>query len=227
MHNLILIILVIIILCCCCYKSEHFTNDFNTYKQYLKEFNSSADSLVKTGLNAGINITINGNIRAGGGTEVCPIGMIVAYPGNGIPPGWLLCNGQVIPGQFGALRNIAGNNTPNLVGRVVIGTGQGPNLTNRDRFAVGGADSHAVTINEMPSHNHSLNEAGAHSHQYMRHGDAHNCSGHRMGGMFTGAVGDNTQGAGAHTHDTTNNGGNGPHNNMQPYVTINYIIRAI
>ncbi|CAN0561202.1 unnamed protein product, partial [Laminaria digitata] len=50
-----------------------------------------------------------------------PVGTIVAYAGAVSPPGWLFCDGSTIPGDYAVLRNLVGNETPNLDGRFLMG----------------------------------------------------------------------------------------------------------
>ena len=147
-------------------------------------------------------------------TGYAPIGCIIAYAGNNIPNGWLSCDGSAISrttyeALFNAISNIYGNgdgsstfNLPNLNGKVIIGVSSSHILA-----STGGEETHVLTIDEMPSHNHSANAWLSDS----------------GGSTFARRATSSTVG----TLYTNNTGGGQAHNNMQPYITLNYIIRAI
>lgn len=68
---------------------------------------------------------------------LCPAGIITMWSGSqsNIPTGWALCNGQ--------------NGTPDLRNRFIVGAGDEYNVSSN-----GGAKTHTITIDEMPSHSH-------------------------------------------------------------------------
>ena len=94
------------------------------------------------------------------------LGLIIMWASNRIPDGWLLCNGQSLPVSGNeALYAIIGNayggngvnfNLPNLVGRVPVGAGQGPNLTPRVLAQTGGSEKVALTTSQTPVHTHAV-----------------------------------------------------------------------
>ena len=96
-----------------------------------------------------------------------PTGAIMPYTGNSAPAGWALCDGAAIPpGIVGnALRALlAGNNTPNLIDRFIVGAGSTYNVGD-----TGGEDAVALTQAQMPTHNHggstvTINNNGDHNH---------------------------------------------------------------
>jgi microcystin-dependent protein len=189
----------------------------------------------------GRNLNVNGPIKSKG-TELYPVGSIIAYTGNTLPIGWLLCNGQVFDKVKFPLLNILigshfGGKTPNIMGRAIIGVGTGTGLTERKLGDnTGGVEKHALTIDEMPSHNHggTTSTNGAHSHSYNI---PSNETWYNGGGtpQYKGKYGATT-GVYSHTHTVQTTGGansnggaegNGDaHENMMPFVTIYYIIRA-
>lgn len=89
------------------------------------------------------------------------------FPFNFPPKGWAFCAGQLLPinqntALFSLLGTIYGGDgrtnfaLPNLQGRVPIGFGQGPGLTNRDQGEIGGADTVTVDATTMPQHTHGI-----------------------------------------------------------------------
>ena len=156
-----------------------------------------------------------------------PTGMVSDFA-NGAPPGWLNCDGtvystSVLPSGYSwadltNLRNYLGATyggdgtnsfgVPDYRGRTRIGNGTGPGLTARTIGASGGEETHVLTVTEMPSHNHDIDV-------YGRSGSA-------------GSVG-NSDGSPTHFHNTTainNKGGDGAHNNMQPFAVARPCIKV-
>lgn len=90
-----------------------------------------------------------------------------SYP----PYGWAPCDGRLLAiTQYTALfsllgTNYGGNGTstfalPDLRGRVAIGQGQGPGLTDRVIGENGGSESETLNITQIPAHTHALVGAG-------------------------------------------------------------------
>ena len=157
------------------------------------------------------------NIGQGGG-DTLPIGAILPFSGDVIPNGWLLCDGSVIeqedyPELFEVL---AGNygiisreeiRLPDLRGKVTVGK----DSTDTDFNTLGntgGEKTHNLTIDEMPSHNHELKRGDYGS---VRREEISYSNGENI--QFTSA-------------GVSNTGGDQPHNNLQPYIVTNYIIKA-
>lgn len=163
--------------------------------------------------------------------EAFPTGSIIAFAGEASPRGWLFCDGReyssreyprlwevikmkYVPAQE-ELRILRFNAdeangyklfyVPDLRGRVVVGVDGGADIitSNNTLGAFGGEEQHQLTVAELPSHNHEMNLADT------------QCYGE--GGKYMAAhAGDR--------FSTKNSGGNQPHNNMQPYQVLNYII---
>lgn len=94
------------------------------------------------------------------------IGEVRMFAGNFAPRSWAFCEGQLLPiSQNSALFSILGTiyggdgrttfALPDLRGRVPVGSGNGPGLSDYRQGAKGGRESVTVTVAEMPSHHHS------------------------------------------------------------------------
>jgi microcystin-dependent protein len=154
------------------------------------------------------------------------IGEIRVVGFNFAPVGWALCNGQLLPiSQNTALFSLLGTTyggdgrtnfaLPNLQGRAVMHPGQNPNeLSSYYLGETGGTQSETLLASQMPQHNHALNAAS---------GTATTGTPSASNSLAAGTV--NTYGA-------ANNmlpmgeyvGGGAPHNNMQPYEVLNFVI---
>ncbi len=106
------------------------------------------------------------------------LGEIRMFAGNFAPTGWAFCQGQLLPiAQNQALFSLLGTTyggdgrtsfaLPDLRGRVPVGFGQGPGLSNRvigDQF---GSELVTLNINQMPSHNHTVNAVTTEGNQNL------------------------------------------------------------
>jgi|ERR1044072_746735 microcystin-dependent protein len=138
------------------------------------------------------------------------------------PKGWALCNGQSLPiNQNQALFALLGTtyggngqttfNLPNLRGRAPVHEGNGHTLGE-----AAGSTSVTVNIQQMPTHNHVLNVSPTNA-------DTPVPSGNFFGGANNAyaPIGNLTTLAPA---TVSNVGGSQPHNNMMPYLVLNFII---
>jgi microcystin-dependent protein len=156
------------------------------------------------------------------GNRDAPPGSITMFAGSSAPEGYLLCQGQavsrstysdlfaVIGTTYGSGDNSTTFNVPNLEGRVPVGLD-----TSQTEFNVlgetGGAKTHTLTSGEMPSHVHD---------QYVTASP---------GGYIDGReswTGDKLVAPYPSGITTGSSGGGGAHNNLQPYIVLNYIIKA-
>lgn len=152
--------------------------------------------------------------------DTLPIGSILSYPGTIAPTNWLLANGQavsrtdnaelfaLIGTTYGVGDGSTTFNIPNLKGKVIAGLDS--TQTEFDTLGeIGGEKTHTLTIPEMPNHNHA-------DYVYAQ-------------GDWTPIGGDSAKGC-ANTADWTHYtalvGGGGSHNNLQPYIVQNYIIKV-
>jgi microcystin-dependent protein len=160
-------------------------------------------------------------------------GVIWLYGGTTAPTGWLFCDGSTqsrttyanlfaVVGTAFATGGEAGTDfrLPDFRGRVAMGVGQGSGLTLRALAARGGEENHLLITSEMPSHTHTQN---SHSHSILA-AQAGNFSPAPFGGGNGNAL---SNGSTQSTTATNNNtGGGGSHNNLQPYLVSNFIIKT-
>lgn len=96
------------------------------------------------------------------------VGEVRMFGGSFAPASWAFCNGQSMPiSEYSALFNLIGTtyggngtttfNLPNLQGRLCVGMGQGPGLSNYTIGQAAGAETVTLTASQMPMHPHSLN----------------------------------------------------------------------
>jgi microcystin-dependent protein len=175
------------------------------------------------------NINFKGMIKVNG-TDILPIGSIIAYSGSKIPRGWVWCNGGDISRGYPELVAVLGKTSlPDLRGRAIIGAGTGTGLTDRPLGSTGGEETHTLTVDEIPSHNHALNTL---SHYHNLYYSIRRLTGSTNAWYTDGPAVRNentdaqTDMGGNHNHTMTAEGGGQAHNNMQPYLGLNYIIRA-
>jgi microcystin-dependent protein len=154
------------------------------------------------------------------------LGQLALVPYNFAPKGWALCNGQLLPiNQNQALFSLLGTNfggdgrttfaLPDLRGRVPISSGQGPDLENYNLGQAGGTELVSLTAAQMPSHRHALNVHNGTS-------DQTNPAGNRLakGSVYTNKPANAT----AASLVVGRSGSGQPHENRQPYLTLNWII---
>jgi len=153
------------------------------------------------------------------------VGEIRMFAGNFAPVGWMLCQGQLLPiSEFETLFNLIGTayggdgqstfQLPDLRGRVPIHFSGGNPLASN-----GGAATVTLTTSTIPSHNHaymaSTTAGNANSPQSnLAANGTTNISPYYETSAKT-AMGGNSIGF---------TGGSQPHDNMQPYLALNFII---
>jgi microcystin-dependent protein len=167
----------------------------------------------------------------GGTVGAVPIGSVTAFAGSAAPSGWLLCGGQTVSrtqysGLFLTIGTTYGSGDgsttfalPDLRGRTIAGeddmggtaanrlTSAGSGINGVALGAAGGTETHTLTTAQIPSHNHIA-----------------------FGALIPRGTGQEfrelTDSPGVNNSSTGFSGGGGAHNNTQPTMVLNYIIKA-
>lgn len=164
-------------------------------------------------------------------TDFLAPGIMLPYGGSTAPYGWLLCYGQAVSrttyaGLFEAIGTTWGSgdgsttfNVPDMRGRGPVGkdnmggtaanrvTSGGSGINGTTLGAVGGAETHTLDTTQIPAHNHAINNASGAS--------GSGSSDQRASGASVGEA-----------VTSSNTGGGGAHNNMQPSAVVNWLIKV-
>jgi microcystin-dependent protein len=149
---------------------------------------------------------------------------IIAW--NFPPKGWAFCNGQLMPiNQNQALFALFGTNyggngqttfgLPDFRGRVAMHMGAG--------FILGehaGEESHTLTMSEMPAHTHNLMASAV-------AGNTQSPANNFMARDQNNVYGTTSNLTTLKPSSVTNVGGSQAHSNMQPYLTVNFVVALI
>ncbi|HEX8370863.1 MAG TPA: tail fiber protein [Pyrinomonadaceae bacterium] len=168
------------------------------------------------------------------------IAIIKMFGGNFAPRGWALCNGQVLSiaqntALFSLLGTTFGGNgqttfaLPDLRGRVPVHPGQGPGLSPYSLGQAAGTETVTLISTQMPQHVHTFavptSSATANSpapaNNLLASGTV-NVGGNEIEvvGFRSGVQADGAMQPG----NTGIAGGSQPHENIQPYLCVNFII---
>ena len=188
--------------------------------------------------------TENGGTKKLDVASIMPTGAILDYAGDTAPAGFLLCFGQTLNATtspeylplYQAIGNIYGGSSlndfklPDLRGRVVAGQDDmGGTSANRLTMPVagmpdgdvlgstGGAETHTLTTAQMPAHIHyPLTEWGTNVNLNQNSG---------AGAGYQQVAGPNAGTKSTNNAGTSSTGGGGAHNNVQPTIILNKIIK--
>jgi microcystin-dependent protein len=151
-----------------------------------------------------------------------PTGSVTAFAGSAAPTNFLLCDGDAVSrSTYAELFALIGTtygvgdgtttfNLPNLKGKMPVGLDS--TQTEFDALGeTGGAKTHTLTTSEMPSHAHDI----------QRGNQAATSIGADASALYQ-TVGN----SGAAYSFTQQTGGGAAHNNLQPYLVLNYIIKT-
>lgn len=154
-------------------------------------------------------------------TDTLPVGTIMPYAGTTIPSNYMKCEGQELSRieydiLFSAIGTTYGEgdgsttfNLPNLKGRII--TGVDSNDTDFDTLGeTGGEKTHTLTVDEMPSHSHLQNNTPRFQTNQIMSQDGYTLADTEINNVYTEPT-----------------GGDQPHNIMQPYIVLNYIIKVL
>jgi microcystin-dependent protein len=159
------------------------------------------------------------------------IAEIRIFAGNFAPRSWAFCNGQLLPiAQNTALFSLIGTTyggdgrtttaLPNLQGRSPMHPGRGPGLTSRRLGEKGGTETITVAESQLPNHNHSLQAANVPASVNAPNSATALARSINGNAYKSGVTADSVLDTGALPPE----GGNQSHNNLQPYLTLNFII---
>ena len=159
------------------------------------------------------------------------VGEIRMFGFNYAPAGWSFCNGQLLPiAQNTALFSLlgtfyGGNGTtnfalPNLQASFVVNQGQGPGLTDRLLGEVGGSAGVTLAANEIPVHAHVLPVSDLPA-------DRSNATGNYLAVPPDPVYAVGAPNTGTSPATLAPVGGGTPHNNLSPYLAINFCIALV
>ncbi len=216
-------------------------------------YDVNGDLYFNNGAGTPVQVTV-GNAVNVSSSSIVPSGVIWPYGGSSAPNGFLLCNGSAVSRStysdlFLALGTTYGSgdgtttfNIPDMIGRAPIGAGTYTDpvigSTTRTLGQSFGSAAQALLTAEMPAHAHG---GGAHNHQTVANAAATGSTAPTSGTAVARARSDGDSqdyillGAGV-TGATigqssssgtiiTSEGSGSAHNNMQPVLVTNYIIK--
>lgn len=182
-------------------------------------------------------------VSSTGSSASVPTGTIAMFGGSSAPDGWLLCNGAAVSRStysdlFSAIGTTygAGNgsttfNLPDLAGKFPLGSDSA-----NARGATGGAAAVTLTTEQIPAHTHGSKSITGQVGQVIVPGSDMSYSSDSLYFEYRDNVDYASDGYSntcrrrviklnaSHEHDSV--GGNQAHNNMPPFLSVNYIIKT-
>jgi microcystin-dependent protein len=175
---------------------------------------------------------------------------ILIWPPNFAPTGWALCAGQLMSiSQYTALFSLLGTTyggdgvstfgLPDLRGRIPVGAGQGRGLSSYNLGETGGVEGVTLTVNSLAAHTHTATPSGlsAKVPAVTSIGTTNQASpsvtlaapvdaGRNPINIYSTATPNQSLASGSVTGSVSvaSAGGGQPHENRQPYLSVNYII---
>ena len=157
------------------------------------------------------------------------VGQIMMVGFNFAPAGWAFCNGQLLAiSENEVLFNLIGTTyggdgqatfaLPDLRGRVPVHQGQGSGLSSYAIGQISGVESVTLTVSQLPSHQHVYSPGASASEATSDRPDSNYPA---VGGYYASTTNSSSP-MGAPTIGSA--GGGQPHNNVQPYLGVNFII---
>jgi microcystin-dependent protein len=152
------------------------------------------------------------------------------FPFNFAPKGWAFCDGQLLPlSQNTALFSLLGTTyggdgkstfaLPDMQGNAPMHPGQGPGLSLYDLGETGGVETVTLLVSEIPVHSHTMNASDIQADKTVP--SSSTVLGQSQGGSLYAAAANLVPMA---FQALPPAGGGLPHNNMQPYLTLNFCI---
>jgi len=156
------------------------------------------------------------------------MGEVQWFAGSFAPRGWAFCNGQLLAisqnqALFSLLGTVYGGDgrttfaLPDARGRTFIHAGTGPGLPNYKSGDKGGSPQETLTVAQLASHTHTSRANSGAAAALDPTGKVLANSG--RANLYAG-----TANVDMNTNAITSTGGGLPHNNMQPFLTLNCII---
>ncbi len=158
------------------------------------------------------------------------------FAGNFAPRGWAFCDGQLLPiAQNTALFSLIGTTyggdgrtttaLPNMQGRAPMHPGRGPGLTSRRLGQRGGTETVTLTEAQMPNHTHGLRAANVPFGTVQAPTNQRTFARTGQGNAYqTNSTANIVQ---LNQQALPNAGGSQAHNNLQPFLTMNFIIALV
>lgn len=190
----------------------------------LVDFKLDGSSIFSVGATGTTAVTgvldVSQDIRKSGTSIVAPIGSMTMFAGSSAPAGYVLCNGATYsaaayPGLFAVIGYTYGGSggtfaVPDLRGRMPTGVSSGvEGISDKALGAVGGSETHTLTVDELPPHTHSVTVP----------------VGWAEPGAFSLLGGPDVLHPGSQSITSGSVGGGESVNIMNPYLAVNYIIK--